>query len=138
MQSRSKAQLNQAITAFTQHFVAGNTIQASLIEEIFAIAPLNITRLATAKAEVTRHTFEVLEAYTKLNRLLRSRGLVLKKKNDTFEVLGLQRAQHKVEKYYAVADRNKYQAAQLRRGLITHRSQWSPLTQEELQRGAPL
>ena len=138
MQSRSKAQLNQAITAFTQHFVAGNTIQASLIEEIFAIAPLNITRLATAKAEVTRHTFEVLEAYTKLNRLLRSRGLVLKKKNDTFEVLGLQRAQHKVEKYYAVADRNNYQAAQLRRGLVTHRSQWSPLTQEELQRGAPL
>ena len=138
MQSRSKAQLNQAITAHHTHFVAGNTIQASLIEEIFAIAPLNITRLATAKAEVIRHTFEILEAYTKLNRLLRNRGLVLKKKNDTFEVLGLERAQHKVEKYYAVADRNNYQAAQLRRGLVTHRSQWSPLTDEELQRGAPL
>ena len=138
MQSRSKAQLNQAITAFTQHFVAGNTIQASLIEEIFAIAPLRVTRLATAKAEVTRHTFQILEAYTKLNRLLRNRGLVLKKKNNTFEVLGLERAQHKVEKYYSVADRNNYQAAQLRRGLVTHRSQWSSLTQEELQRGAPL
>ena len=138
MQRRSKAQLNQAITAHHTHFVSGNTIQASLIEEIFAIAPLNITRLATAKAEVTRHTFEILEAYTKLNRLLRNRGLVLKKKNDTFEVLGVQRAQHKVEKYYAVADRNNYQAAQLRRGVVTHRSQWSPLTQEELQRGAPL
>ena len=138
MQSRSKAQLNQAITARNTHFMPGNTIPARIVEDIFDIAPLNITRLATAKAEVVRHTFEVLEAYTKLNRLLRSRGLVLKKKNDTFEVLGLQRAQHKVEKYYAVADRNNYQAAQLRRGLVTHRSQWSPLTQEELQRGAPL
>ena len=138
MQSRSKAQLNQAITARNTHFMPGNTIPARIVEDIFDIAPLNITRLATAKAEVTRHTFEVLEAYTKLNRLLRSRGLVLKKKNDTFEVLGLERAQHKVEKYYAVADRNNYQAAQLRRGLVTHRSQWSPLTQEELQRGAPL
>ena len=138
MQSRSKAQLNQAITARNTHFMPGNTIPAHVIEDIFDIAPLNITRLATAKAEVVRHTFEVLEAYTKLNRLLRSRGLVLKKKNDTFEVLGLQRAQHKVEKYYAVADRNNYQAAQLRRGLVTHRSQWSPLTDEELQRGAPL
>ena len=138
MQRRSKAQLNQAITAASQHFVSGNTIPARIVEDIFDIAPLNITRLATAKAEVVRHTFEVLEAYTKLNRLLRNRGLVLKKKNDTFEVLGLERAQHKVEKYYAVADRNNYQAAQLRRGLVTHRSQWSPLTQEELQRGAPL
>ena len=138
MQSRSKAQLNQAITARNTHFMPGNTIPARIVEDIFDLAPLNITRLATAKAEVTRHTFEILEAYTKLNRLLRSRGLVLKKKNDTFEVLGLQRAQHKVEKYYAVADRNNYQAAQLRRGLVTHRSQWSPLTQEELQRGAPL
>ena len=138
MQSRSKAQINQAITALTQHFVAGNTIPARIVEDIFDIAPLNITRLDTAKAEVVRHTFEILEAYTKLNRLLRNRGLVLKKKNDTFEVLGLQRAQHKVEKYYSVADRNNYQAAQLRRGLVTHRSQWSPLTQEELQRGAPL
>ena len=138
MQSRSKAQLNQAITARNTHFMPGNTIPARIVEDIFDIAPLNITRLATAKAEVTRHTFEVLEAYTKLNRLLRNRGLVLKKKNDTFEVLGLERAQHKVEKYYSVADRNNYQAAQLRRGLVTHRSQWSPLTQEELQRGAPL
>ena len=138
MQRRSKAQLNQAITARNTHFMPGNTIPARIVEDIFDIAPLNITRLATAKAEVVRHTFEVLEAYTKLNRLLRSRGLVLKKKNDTFEVLGLQRAQHKVEKYYAVADRNNYQAAQLRRGVVTHRSQWSPLTQEELQRGAPL
>ena len=138
MQSRSKAQLNQAITARNTHFMPGNTIPVHVIEDIFDIAPLNITRLATAKAEVVRHTFEVLEAYTKLNRLLRSRGLVLKKKNDTFEVLGLERAQRKVEKYYSVADRNNYQAAQLRRGLVTHRSQWSPLTQEELQRGAPL
>ena len=138
MQSRSKAQLNQAITARNTHFMPGNTIPARIVEDIFDIAPLNITRLATAKAEVVRHTFEILEAYTKLNRLLRSRGLVLKKKNDTFEVLGLQRAQHKVEKYYSVADRNNYQAAQLRRGVVTHRSQWSPLTDEELQRGAPL
>ena len=138
MQSRSKAQLNQAITARNTHFMPGNTIPARIVEDIFDIAPLNITRLATAKAEVVRHTFEVLEAYTKLNRLLRNRGLVLKKKNDTFEVLGLERAQHKVEKYYAVAYRNNYQAVQLRRGLVTHRSQWSPLTQEELQRGAPL
>lgn len=138
MQSRSKAQLNQAITANSTQFTAGNTIQASLIEEIFAIAPLRITRLATAKTEITRYQFQMLTAYTRLNRLLRNRGLVLKQSNDNYEVLGLQRAQHKVEKYYAVADRNNYQAAQLRRGLITHRSQWSQLADEELQRGAPL
>lgn len=138
MQRRSKAQLNQAITAASQHFVSGNTIQASLIEEIFAIAPLRVTRLATAKAEVTRHQLQMLTAYTRLNRLLRNRGLVLKQSHGNYEVLGLQRAQHKVEKYYAVADRNNYQAAQLRRGLVTHRSQWSSLTDEELQRGAPL
>ena len=138
MQSRSKAQLNQSITAHYTHFVSGNTIQASLIEDIFGIYPLNITRLATAKAEVTRHQLQMLTAYTRLNRLLRNRGLVLKQSHGNYEVLGLQRAQHKVEKYYAVADRNNYQAAQLRRGLVTHRSQWSPLTQEELQRGAPL
>ena len=138
MQSRSKAQLNQIITAHHTHFVSGNTIQASLIEEIFAIAPLRVTRLATAKAEVTRHQLQMLTAYTRLNRLLRNRGLVLKQSHGNYEVLGLQRAQHKVEKYYSVADRNNYQAAQLRRGLTTHRSQWSPLTQEELQRGAPL
>ena len=138
MQSRSKAQLNQAITAHHTHFVSGNTIQASFIEELFAIAPLRVTRLATAKAEVTRHQLQMLSAYTRLNRLLRNRGLVLKQSHGNYEVLGLQRAQHKVEKYYSVADRNNYQAAQLRRGLVTHRSQWSPLTQEELQRGAPL
>ena len=138
MQSRSKAQLNQAITAHHTHFVSGNTIQASLIEEFFAIAPLHVTRLATAKAEVTRYQLQMLTAYTRLNRLLRNRGLVLKQSHGHYEVLGLQRAQHKVEKYYSVADRNNYQAAQLRRGLVTHRSQWSPLTQEELQRGAPL
>ena len=138
MQPRSKAQLNQAITALAQHFVAGNTVQASIIESMFDIAPLRVTRLATAKAEVTRYQFQMLTAYTRLNRLLRNRGLVLKQSNGNYEVLGLQRAQHKVEKYYAVADRNNYQAAQLRRGLVTHRSQWSPLTDEELQRGAPL
>lgn len=138
MQSRSKAQLNQIITAHHTHFTAGNTIQASLIKEIFAIAPLRVTRLATAKAEITRHQLQMLTAYTRLNRLLRNRGLVLKQSHGNYEVLGLQRAQHKVEKYYSVADRNNYQAAQLRRGLVTHRSQWSPLTQEELQRGAPL
>ena len=80
----------------------------------------------------------MLSACTRLTRLLRNRGLVLKQSHGNYEVLGLQRAQHKVEKYYAVADRNNYQAAQLRRGLVTHRSQWSPLTDEELQRGAPL
>ena len=138
MQSRSKAQLNQIITAHHTHFVSGNTIQASLIEDIFDIYPLNITRLATAKAEVTRHQFQMLTAYTRLNRLLRNRGLVLKQNNGNYEVLGLQRAQHKVEKYYAVADRNNYQGAQLRRGIVTHRSQWSPLTDEELQGSAPL
>lgn len=138
MQRRSKAQLNQAITAASQHFISGNTIQASLIEELFAIAPLCVTRLATAKAEVTRYQLQMLTAYTRLNRLLRNRGLVLKQSHGNYEVLGTQRAQHKVEKYYAVADRNNYQAAQLRRGLVTHRSQWSPLTDEELQRSAPL
>ena len=138
MQSRSKAQLNQIITAHHTHFVSGNTIQASFIEELFAITPLRVTRLATAKAEVTRYQLQMLTAYTRLNRLLRNRGLVLKQSHGNYEVLGLQRAQHKVEKYYQVADRSNYQAAQLRRGLVTHRSQWSPLTDEELQRGAPL
>jgi len=138
MQSRSKTFLNHAITSRSTSFTTGNTIPARMIEEIFDIAPLNITRLATAKAEVIRYKFDMLTGYTRLNRLLRDRGLVLKQKHDNYEVLGLQRAQHKVERYYSEADRNNYQAAQLRRGLITHRSQWSPLTDIELRIGAPL
>lgn len=127
----STPQLNNLITANIGVLVTGAILPKEAITSWFDIKALSETPSVT---EVRQHDFNLLTAYTTMNKLLRQRGLVLKKKKDTFLVLGLDTAKQKSIEYLRVSDRNTLQRQELRAGIRRYQSVWSPLADAELTR----
>ena len=130
MLSLSIPTLNQIISNNDRLFRATTTLSDATIREIFDIAPITTRSLPT---EVRLHDFAMFSAYTRLNKLLRRRGLVLKKAKDTYKVLGHVPATTKAEEYVREAGRNIRQHGILSQGIRTQGSLWSPLTAAELE-----
>lgn len=127
----SVPQLNNLITANAEIIKTDAQLPKEALIAWFAISTL--PEYPTVN-DVRQHDFNVLTAYTTMNKLLRKRGLVLKKKKDTFMVLGLNTAKEKSIEYLRVSDRNTLQRQELRAGIRRYQSSWSPLADEELSR----
>lgn len=127
----STPQLNSLITANADIITTDAVLPKEAITSWFNINALSETPSVT---EVRQHDFNLLTAYITMNKLLRKRGLVLKKKKDTFLVLGLDTAKQKSIEYLRVSDRNTFQRQELRAGIRRYQSVWSPLADEELTR----
>lgn len=127
----STPQLNQLITANREVLQHSNVIAKEFLYNWFTITPLSDS---PSVDEVRQHDFNLFAAYTTMNKLLRKRGLVLKKKKDTFCVLGLASAKEKALGYLRVSDRNVVQRQELKAGISRYQSIWSPLSDVELTR----
>ena len=127
----TKYELNQLVTTNNREFTHGSIIHLTQLHRWFSVTPISDRPSAD---EVRRHDFNLLTIYTRLNRLLRKRGLVLKKHNDEYLVLTLETARLKAEEYVRESHRNTYQYNELTEGLRRHQSVWSPLLVHELDR----
>lgn len=127
----TKHELNRLITDFASRFSVNSSIPLSQFHLWFSVS--SISDKPTID-EVRRHDFNMLTIYTTLNRLLRKRGLVLKKSKDEYLVLALESAQSKAESYVRESHRLTYQYGELTEGIQKFRSSWTPLTDGELAR----
>lgn len=127
----STPQLNRLITDNREVLQHSNVIPKELLYSWFAITPLSDS---PSIDEVRQHDFNLFNAYTSMNKLLRKRGLVMKKKKDTYCVLGLASAKEKALGYLRVSDRNVVQRQELKAGISRYQSVWSPLSDVELSR----
>ena len=132
IQLPNAALCQQTIQANVSLFVDGTIIQGRTIRSWFNVPELSLRRLSTAPAEAQAHMFTMLSIQNRFNKLLRPRGLVLRKRRDTYLVCGNVAALRKADEYVTVADRNSEQFATLRNGVHRYQSVWSPLTPAEI------
>lgn len=130
MASLSIPTLNQLISNNAQLFRESNTLSGTVIRDFFQIVPITDQ---SSPAAVRTHDFAMFSAYARLNKLLRRRGLVLKKDKDTYKVLGHVPATQKAAAYVREAGRNIRQHTTLTEGIRLQGSLWSPLTTPEMQ-----
>lgn len=127
----STPQLNHLITDNSEILQHTNVIPKELLYSWFAITPLNSS---PSVDEMRQHDFNLFTAYTSMNKLLRKRGLVMKKKKDVYCILGLDSAKEKALGYLRVSDRNVIQRQELKAGITRYQSVWTPLSNVELAR----
>ena len=132
IQLPNAAVCHQTIQTNATLFVDGTIIQGRVIRAWFDVPELSLRRLATASTGAQAHMFVMLTIQNRLNKLLRPRGLVLRKRKDTYHVCGNLAALHKADEYVGIADHNSAQFSTLRNGIRRYQSVWSPLSADEI------
>lgn len=133
MEYRSKLYLNALITANPDIFRLGNTVSGNFIRSIFAVQrPLLVGSESEVIKSAEKYHLGTLSAYTRLNRLLRRRGLTLRKEHDNFIIEDYEGQHTVVDSYAKAAVGKQRRKTTLRNGLREYRGIWSPLSDAEL------
>ena len=114
----TKQQLNTFITNNNKQFAAGSTFSATDLAKWFNI-PLS--------GNINSNNMKLLSAYTSLNRLLKTRGLVVKSKNyySEFHIKGGIEAARHVNNLKKSGANKIASATLLSVGITKHHSTWS-------------
>lgn len=132
--------INNFITSNKAAFTAGNVMnEAQFLSLASQISGLNCPQLTTifnTSSEVTKYNLRKLDVYTKLNKVLMHRGIVIKARDyySSFEIVDKSRVQHEVERMSSRAVITARASNILRIGANTFNSKFTKLKSSEILR----
>ena len=136
MRSLSTPAMHQLINRHPRIFRAGNYMTQSTLRNMWSIPPLNVEGLSVNDTVrmVKDHQFALLNAYTRLNKLLALRGLVIRQSNNRYNICNINQARDRVQGLLLESDKKDRTAARLSAGIRRYSCVWSPLSEIELER----
>lgn len=126
----SAAFYHNVIEENQEHFQEGNVITA---EQLCEMVNIEYENDFPTPYHYETFKFSLISSYTKLNKILTTRGLYLKshKYCSYFFVLGSEDAERVVSNYKKKAKANVFAGARLEQGVSAFGSRWNRMSEEE-------
>lgn len=129
--------MNNLIASNKASFKAGTTMSCKdFLSLASQVTGLNAPAYQAKPANITKYNLQIVAAYTKFNKLLAARGLVIKAKNyySSFEVVDSSRVTAEVERISARATTCATASINLQTGFSKFGAKFSKLKAPELAR----